>query len=425
MKGYRMILRIVTVIFLYTPFSILAQDYSTCNTWEELISKEGFLYAEVIRVSDPGTKEKPSYTGFWFYDEFQFDKNNRYMLGMTVHFQDRDVQPADTGHIGYFDLENNFKWTKIGETSAWNWQQGCRLQWRPNSDEILWNDRSVDGKHFICQAYNFKTGKKRILPREVYDVSADGKMALVHDFARMKHAGTSYVGISDPYESLQFTDELGIEKMDMETGKVEFLVGLEQMAKIAFPDGYKGKTNLYFFREGWNPSATRFITFLRNMDSPRHVSAWSISADGKDIRYFFNNPSHHVWVDDDTLLEGRYFALIKDDGSGIVQKPLKRIDANIDPSILPKPYDNWILGDTYVLDGVQHLFLFHKPTKLFVPLAKLKNTGAPKGIYRVDLHARSSRDGRTISIDATHEGLGRQLYKIDIGYILDNPPKAD
>ena len=161
------------------------------------------------------------------------------------------------------------------------------------------------------------------------------------------------------------------------------------------------------------------------MDSPRHVSGWSISADGKDIRYFFNNPSHHVWVDDDTLLEGRYFALIKDDGSGIVQKPLKHIDANIDPSILPKPYDNWILGDTYVLDGVQHLFLFHKPTKLFVPLAKLKNTGAPKGIYRVDLHARCSRDGRTISIDATHESLGRQLYKIDIGYILDNPPKAD
>ena len=159
------------------------------------------------------------------------------------------------------------------------------------------------------------------------------------------------------------------------------------------------------------------------MDSPnRHVSGWSIASDGSDIRYFFDNPSHHVWVNDSVLFEGRYFATIPDDGSGQIQEPIAKVDANIDPTILPEPYNDWILGDTYVLDGVQHLFLFHKPTKLFVPLARLKGTAAHDGIFRVDLHARCSRDGRKVSIDATHEGLGRQLYLIDIGYILDNPP---
>jgi len=160
------------------------------------------------------------------------------------------------------------------------------------------------------------------------------------------------------------------------------------------------------------------------MDSPnRHVSGWSISADGKDIRCFFNNPSHHVWVNDSVIFEGRYFAKIHDNGSGVIQPPLAEVDANIDPTFLPEPYEDWILGDTYVLDGLQHLFLFHQPTKLFVPLARLKNTGVPGGIFRVDLHARSSREGRKISIDATFEGLGRQLYVMDIGHILDNPPK--
>jgi hypothetical protein len=418
------LITIILAIFILPSCTTETNDYSTCNTWEELISKEGFKYAEVTRVSDPGIKEQPTYTGFWFYDEFQFDPTDRYMLGMKVFFQDRNVEPTDTADIGYFDTQNNFRWTKIGETTAWNWQQGCRLQWRPNSDEIFWNDRSDDGTHFVCRAYDFKTGAYRTLPRAIYDVSSDGKWALCHDFPRMKHAGTSYVGIPDPYEDQKFTNELGIEKMNMETGEVEFLVGLERMANIAFPDGYDGETNLYFFREGWNPSGTRFITFLRNMDSPdRHVSGWSISADGQNIRYFYDNPSHHVWIDDDTILEGRYFATIEDDGSGEIQEPLKDLDANIDPTILPEPYDDWIMGDTYVLDGVQHLFLFHKPTKLFVPLAKLKATGAPGGIYRVDLHARSSRDGRKVSIDATHEGLGRQLYIVDIGYILDNPPE--
>jgi hypothetical protein len=239
----------------------------------------------------------------------------------------------------------------------------------------------------------------------------------------MKHAGTKYVGIPDPYEDRIAPAQSGIEKMDMDTGKVEFLISLERMEKIAFPDGYKGRTNLYIFREGWNPSGTRLIAFLRNLDLPScHCSGWSISPDGRDVRYFFNQPSHHAWQDDTTMFEGRYFAHIKDDGSGKILPPLAIVKANIDPTLLPAPYDDWILGDTYALKGVQHLFLYHRPTKRFVPLARLKSHAVDEEIFRVDIHARCSRDGRIVSIDTTHENLGRQMYIVDIGTILDNPP---
>ena len=412
-----------SIIVLVLAATTAAQEYSACGTWDELVEGKNIRYASVVRVSDPGTKERPVYTGFWFYDELQFDVFGRYALGMKVTFQQRAVTPSDRGEIGYIDLQDANKWTKIGETTAWNWQQGCRLQWRPSSDEILWNDRAEDGTHFVCRTYDFKTGARRTLPRPVYDVSADGKVALTHDFTRMKHAGTMYVGIPDPYERDRTPARSGVEKMDMDTGKVEFLIGVERIAKLAFPDGYTGKTNLYFFREGWNPSGTRFIAFLRNMATPRHCSGWSISADGRDVRYFYNQPSHHTWQDDNTIFEGRYFALIKDDGSGKVAEPLAQVKANIDPTILPEPHSDWVLGDTYVMDGVQHLFLFHRPTRLFVPLAKLKATGPARGVYRVDLHARCSRDGRIVCIDATHEGFGRQMYIIDIGHILDHPPE--
>ena len=59
-------------------------------------------------------------------------------------------------------------------------------------------------------------------------------------------------------------------------------------------------------------------------------------------------------------------------------------------------------------------------SKLFVPLAKLKNTASVGGIHRVDIHARTTRDGRTVCIDSSHEKLGRQIYLIPIGHILDN-----
>jgi hypothetical protein len=89
------------------------------------------------------------------------------------------------------------------------------------------------------------------------------------------------------------------------------------MAETAFPRGDEGKTNLYFFREGRNPSGTRFIALLKNADRPTYTGVWSTSADGKDVRFFDLAPSHHAWLDDDTILEGRHFTAYKDDGSGM------------------------------------------------------------------------------------------------------------
>jgi hypothetical protein len=401
-----------------------AQEYSTCKSWQEVVEGEKLRYAPVIRVSDPGAKDRPAYTGFWFYDGLQFNESGRYALAMKVDFHERDVMPSDRGEIGYIDLRDNNKWTKIGEATAWNWQQGCRLTWRGRSHEILWNDRADDGTHFVCRAYDFKTGARRTLPRPIYDVSRDGAFALTHDFQRMRHGkSTNYVGIADRYEGQIAPAEIGIEKMDMSTGRVEFLISLKRMAELAFPRGYEGRTNLYFFREGWNPSGTRFIAFLKNADRPTYTGGWSISADGKDVRFLYMTPSHHAWLDDGTILEGRHFSIYNDDGSGKPRRVADVGDVDFDPTVLPG--GQWFLLDTYPLGGYQHLVLFHRPSRLFVPLARLKNTAQVMTDYRVDLHARTSRDGRTVCIDATHEGLGRQMYIVPIGYILDHPPRVE
>jgi hypothetical protein len=268
-----------------------------------------------------------------------------------------------------------------------------------------------------------KTGARRTLPRPIYDVSRDGAAALTHDFQRMKHGGTAYVGIPDRYAQERAPAECGIEKTDLDTGRVQFLISLKRMAENAFPQGYSDKSNLYFFREGWNPSGTRFIAFLKNSADRVYTGGWSISADGQDVRFFYDAPSHHTWLDDTTILEGRGFTLYPDNGAGKPAQHLASLgNANPDPTILPG--GAWILGDTYVTRGCQHLFLFHRPSGLFVPLAKLRSTAPDQGIHRVDLHVRTSRDGRIVSIDATHEGLGRQMYIVPIGHVLDHPPGA-
>src|SRR5207244_6483629 len=157
---------------------------------------------------------------FFFYPGLHVDTTGRYMLGMRVYFQNRPVQSSDRADIGIIDLKDGDKWTKIGESTAWNWQQGARLQWRPRSDEIVWNDRSDDGKKFVCRAYNFRTGARRTLARPIYDLSPDGSTALTHDFERMNlFKGTEYVGIEDLSEKEFARSHTAIWKMSMDTGK--------------------------------------------------------------------------------------------------------------------------------------------------------------------------------------------------------------
>ena len=412
--------------------------YTTYTSFDKVMGARDARYPAITRVSDPGPPSKRAYTGFFFYQVLQFDSSGRYLLGLKVGFQSRDVRADDRGDVGYIDLEDNFKWTKIGETTAWNWQQGNRVQWRPKSDEIVWNDRSDDGKSFVCRTYDFRTGGRRTLPRPIYDLSPDGTTALTHDYERMNDfKGTEYVGIQDKYEKEFAPSQTGIWKMNMESGKAQMIISLEQMAKIAYPKGLPGSGHLYFFREGWNPSGTRLVTFIKD-HANNLFQAYSMTSEGGDVRHFYSNPSHHTWIDDNHIMDfGRHippggtspmggYYVFKDDGTGQARELLWPTNFDGHDSLLPGRYGDWIISDTYVLVGYQYLFLYHRPTKLFIPLAKLKSTAehVPNftGEWRVDLHPRFSRDGRKVCIDSTYEGLGRQMYVIDIGYILDRPP---
>ena len=135
---------ITLAILMAAAAAAEAQEYSQYKTWTAMDQATDAKVPAITRVS--GTT---GYTGFWFFGCEQFDPTNRYALGMTVYFKNRDVTKTDVADIGYFDLQDGNKWTKIGTTSAWNWQQGCRLQWRPNSDEIIWNDRAPDNSSVI------------------------------------------------------------------------------------------------------------------------------------------------------------------------------------------------------------------------------------------------------------------------------------
>jgi len=119
----------------------------------------------------------PKYHWFGYYDKLQFDPTDRYVLGMEVDFEHRSPTKDDIIKIGMIDRKNNNRWIELGESRAWGWQQGCMLQWIPGSDsKVIWNDRR--GDDFIRIIKDIKTGQERIISRDIYALSLDGKYAI-------------------------------------------------------------------------------------------------------------------------------------------------------------------------------------------------------------------------------------------------------
>ena len=255
------------------------------------------------------------------------------------------------------------------------------------------------------------------------------------------------MGIEDPYKNMWAPEKIGIWKMDMNTGEVKMILSVKEMARIMYPKALPSDTvggTLYFFREGFNPTGNRFIAFVKDAreTAPGVTAArsegFSMTPDGKDIRYLYQEPSHHFWLNDEEIIDNgmhlsqdgketvRGYFRFKDDGTGLAKE--KYFDAPNGHITIHKNGD-WILTDTYSIHGYIYLYMYHIPTKKFVPLAKLAFKLGGKlfqddpGIFRVDLHPRFSPDGKFVSFDSTHEGFGRQMYIMDISFLIDNPPQ--
>ncbi|MEY3948728.1 MAG: hypothetical protein RJB43_83 [Verrucomicrobiota bacterium] len=119
-----------------------------------------------------------------YYDKFLFSADDRFVLSNEVDFEGRSPTKADSIRVGMVDTQDKDRWIDLGGCNAWNWQQGCMLQWVPGSDrDVAWNDRA-DGQ-FVTRILDVKSGRTRTLPHPFYTFSPDGKTAFAPDFARL------------------------------------------------------------------------------------------------------------------------------------------------------------------------------------------------------------------------------------------------
>ncbi len=378
----------------------------------------------------------PGFHWFGYYDKLQLDPTGRYALGMQVDFEHRSPKPDDVIRIGMVDLQDNDRWIELGRSSAWGWQQGCMLQWRPASrDEVLWNDRQ--GDRFVCHILNVRTRKCRSLTRPIYTLSPDGCTAVSADFRRINvmRPGYGYAGLADPHEDETAPQDSGIYAIDLDSGQEKLIIALADIAGFgkSAPTGADAKH--YFNHLLFNTDGSRFI-FLHRwrvwQDAQHskmggfHTRLLTATPEGKDIRVIdpHGKTSHFIWRDPDHILawawhpsHGNAFYLYHDlaGEARIIGKDI--MNRNGHCSYLPG--NEWVLNDTYPdRERKQTVYLYHVKTRRTVPLGRFYLPPEYKGEWRCDTHPRFSPDGRSVIIDSPHLGRGRQMHLIDISHII-------
>ncbi|MCC7204065.1 MAG: hypothetical protein IT441_03225, partial [Phycisphaeraceae bacterium] len=324
----------------------------------------------------------------------------------------------------------------FGRTRAWNFQQGSLLQWLASEPDACVYNVFEEGR-FGCCVQNVVTGKRRVLPRAVGNVSRDGVKALCVNMPRLYdfRAGYGYVQLPDPFANVATPPEDGVFVMDVASGNARLAASLAEIA--AFLEGcgedVRGR-KLLVNHVTFNPSAARYLMLVRTFPLPdeekwaTYLLTGDASGGGLRRHEVWGAASHYHWRDDDRMLfyakaqAGKTLDLaLISDATG--QREL------IDPDFFQgdghcsySPDGRWILYDSYPQgppDFARVLQVYSLDRREGLTLGRFRSErSTPRTVdLRCDLHPRWTPGSDSITFDSIHEGF-RGIYWADLRSVM-------
>ena len=409
---------------------------------------------------------------FGYYDKSPLDSSSNKLLACRVNFINKFPDKNDVLEIGYFEWKSSNNFIKLTDTRAWNWQQGCMLQWfGPGyKDKIIYNDRIK--QKFVTIILDIKSNKKTVLPMAYYSASSDGGFLLCIDNERhcWYRKGYSYQGVYNLSKKVPILKNDGIWRIDIQTNSKKQIISLGQMMKINPLSNMIDATH-YLEHLMINPNNKRFAFLHRwkTNDGGIYTRLFTSDVDGKNI-YLLNDSgrmSHFCWKNENQILGwggisnsinrlrkyksiGKFFikplmpiykkisggdsidgnskfsTMVSGD-SYIVFEDKTEIKNRLFVDILKKDghpsfskiNENLLITDSYPYPDLNTNF---KEELLLCELGSNKLTivdilnhskELAKGSSRCDLHPKWSHDGKYVCIDTLDKGFrSMYLYKI-------------
>lgn len=367
---------------------------------------------------------------FGYYDVQPWNKEGNLHLCHKVKFWERMPEKGEIAEIGVIDINNENKYTKLAETTAWNFQQGSLLRWNPAApnDEIIYNIN--ENGQYKGVIMNIKTGEKRFTDYPLANVDSSGNYGLGINFSRLYdfRPGYGYSEIEDPYYNVNHPKDDGIFLVDLKTGKSKLVLSTDDLWNLT-KDTLDSDEKVLVNHINFNEDGSRFVCLFRNF--PENGGRWKTAVitanrDGSDpyVLRDFDIASHYFWKDKENLIiyANHY------DGVQLYMWKDKTHQANLigkdffkgeDGHCSFSPDKKYVLYDCYWnADGYRPLNLYDIEEDKGITLGLYYSHPElePEDI-RCDLHSRWNRNGKAITFDSIHEGR-RGIYYMDLTEIL-------
>ncbi len=373
------------------------------------------LYDKSLDVSAVCGRHRVSYFGYYNVSP----ENDKGQLLYIV--------PEKKGRVGLYVSDPVAGEKKIGETSAFNWQQGCMPQWGyANRNLVYYNLFDEVSDSYQCAVYDVLLGKETArLPMPVYSLSKQEDYALSLNFERLALMRPDYGYFCRHNVVLPDNRDDGIWKIDIADKEAKLIITLQQLIDlkpVATMEMAMHKVNHIDI----SPDGRRFM-FLHRWIGPqgRFMRLITANADGSDI-YILNGDkmtSHCFWTDSKSIVSfcntpefGDAYTLFTDQTGDYekISDSLPPTDGH--PSISPN--GQWMITDTYPgNDGMSRLYLYNMRTDEVSCLGRFWQPLKYDGPKRIDLHPKWNRSGDRIYFESGHDGH-RKLYVMNLPQCL-------
>ena len=399
---------------------------------------------------------------FGYYNYDPLDLTRVKMLCNRSMFDSRAINADDTIEVGFYNISTS-EWTCVGNTAAFNWQQGAMLQWRPaHENEVVYN--CVRDGHYAACIHNIVAKTDKYIDFPIYGITPDGRKALTLNYERSYWCRAyHYKPIVNEAYNVKIAADDGIFEVDLETNTARRIVDIADVLKIDADEDFSSKKH-WFEHIMINPQGTKFV-FLHRF-SGEDVFAYqtrvvTCNIDGSNIQvvggWRCNQWSHIGFVNETDFVvftvavgavakksalinsRGKLYNYAKKMYKKYVSKLLgKKIQSKLesrreyqvyrisDSSVIKiDTYSNsignidghpsfttdgkYMITDTYPDEnGYQHLLVYNPQTRKCIELA---NFYAPlKGNpASCDLHPKLSRDNKTVVVDTAYPGKHRMI----------------
>ena len=373
---------------------------------------------------------------FGFHDKCPWSPDNTMLLANQCDIPPRMPRANDYVTVGYFTGNNFEDYQAVAQTNAWNWQQGCMLQWIGRTSSVIFND--FDGDRHVARIYDCGGKLIRTLPVPIAALSSNGDYALSYSFERchVYAPGYGYVHGKDTEQGTERPGTHGIQVVELSSGRAKQLFSVKDVASFQPDQSMEGAFH-YVSHCQFNVSGNRFVFFHRWFKDFNFLCTRMISCDleGNDLFVFPTDGmvSHVAWRDDSHVLAysrvrgvGDRYVLFEDKTGSYAVLGESSFNSDGHPSFSPNR--RWILTDTYPdRFRVSNLILYDTQTDRRFDLARLRSPrefASPnlQSTWPCDLHPRWNRSGASICFDSAHTGR-RALCTIRLADLDEEAPK--